>query len=405
MITPESIIDPYDDDFASLPRLFDERRKTKPDLEIPTFIKEASIMGNEEVAALPDHVFAVIGLGLNTPPMRKYACTDKAHTAVNTLYYLNTRDQLPTKMRIKAAENLVAACHRFELAPPQPLIKAAEEGRKILIKSDGPPLTTKLKGDQGEKFADVTGTTIMPLSAPGTKKKLASFMESPYVEIEPLEPKREKLASFDPAMCALDDQFPLLTPDQIKLAAANFDSGWRIMHPRTRHDYCTKLAAAANQLEIPISERAEQYGALTYAPDEITKLAADIRCGEWGEDSAHAKVLRTLLEKKAELEPQGFVEALCDLDVATGTDAYWDRAIPDPWQSTFGVNKVAAWSWERNGEQVTESQLRHLITDNRTKVATTFGPHLTEGLAKSPISIFESLPLDQKRVIARMANQ
>ena len=404
MIAPELTIDPYDDNFASLPGLFNDRRKVNPNITIPDFVKQASILTDAEVAALPDHVFAVIGLSPSSPPLRKYACVDKAHTAVNTLYFINSQKLIPSTMRVKAAQNLVAACQRFELTPPQPLIKIAE-GRKTLIKSDGPPLTTKLKSDQGEKCADVSGTTIMPLSAvtPGDKKKISSYMSSPYVEIEPIKPERAAFVPPDPAICALGDQFPLVTSDQIKVAAANFDSGWRIMHPRDRHDYCIKLAAAARPLNITLSKRAAQYGALTYAPSEITGLAADIRYQEWGPDSAATKTLQTLMTKKAELEPQTFVEALADLDIVTGLDTYWDRAVPDPWHSTFGITKEASWSWEQNGEQLTEAQLQNLVMNNREKVATAFGPHLTEGLTKSPVSIFESLPLDQKRIIARMA--
>ena len=70
-----AVVDPYDDDFSSLKQLFAGRT-------MPEFIKTASIMATDKLSRLPDHAFAVVMLDGNRC-MRKYACVDKAHTAVN----------------------------------------------------------------------------------------------------------------------------------------------------------------------------------------------------------------------------------------------------------------------------------------------------------------------------------
>lgn len=393
--SPGVVVDPYDDGFASLKEMFDGQ-------EMPEFIKEAAIMEESDLRLLPDHAFAVVVLGQGEP-MRKYACTDKAHTAVNVLYLQQNQDSIPRSVKIKAASNLLRACGHYSMEPPPWLAKMAQGG-KTLIKGDGAEMI--VDGGDGEKTSEVLGTNVMPVSKPGKRVKVASIMESPYVEVDYMEEK-VKTASYNPATSVLDGQLSLLPYDGVIKARDYFDGNGMYMHPRDRHEFCVKLAARADQLGVPVSEAVRRYGSTTYAPRGSIKVAFERRSQLWGslDNRLGGSLADDLLEKRASMDPELFAETLAELDAQTGVDQYWGNEIPDPWISVFGYEKTAEWKWEQAGEYLTEDALKRLASEGGSVLKDKFGEDMAKGMAKNPTTIFDSLPLEQKRVIARMAQQ
>lgn len=397
--SPGVVVDPYDDGFASLRDMFNGK-------EMPEFIKEAAIMEADELGKLPDHAFAVVVIGQGEP-IRKYACADKAHTAVNVMYFLRNSNSLPRSAKTKAASNLLRACTHYGLNPPAQLVKEAQGG-KLLIKGDGREIVTTGGGGAGgaEKKSEVANTGPMPLSRPGKRIKTASVLESPYVEVDYYEEK-VKTASHDPATSVLNGQLSLLPYDSVIKARDYFEEQGMYMHPRDRHEFCVKLAARADQIGVPVSDVVRKYGSRSYAPRGSIKVAFEQRSQLWAgiDDRIGPSLADDLLEKRASMDPELFVEALAELDAQTGIDQYWDNGIPDPWFSVFGHEKKAAWTWEQAGEYLNEEALKRFASECGEEIEDKFGEDMAKSMAKNPTTIFDSLPLEQKRVIARMAQQ
>lgn len=392
-----SVIDPYDDDFASL-------RDMAAGSALPEFIKQASIMSPEELKNLPDHAFAVVVVG-GAEPMRKFACVDKAHTAVGAMYFLRNREDLAPAVREKVAANLCRACEHFGLEVPIELVKEAKKA-KVLIKSDGAEMVVPARH---EKTSDVVGTNIMPLTK---KSKKAALLEDPYVDIS--QCSLTKVASstpFDPAVCVLDGKHPLIAYDQVLEAVDYFDKFAMKMHPRQRHEFGVKVTTRADQLGIPISSELRKYGSRKYAAPGEIKVAVELRKRMWhtlGDTERHdigGEMLDHLFEKRASVNPEVFAESLAELDAQLGLSHYWDSGIPDPWHSTFGITKTAVWKWHEQGEYLTEEELTRLSQEETGLLRERFGDGLAKGLADNPTTVFDSLPLDKKRIIARMAQQ
>jgi hypothetical protein len=391
-ISAGSVLDPYDDEFASLSTFFQKR-------SMPDFIKTASIMSGEEHSALPDHAFAVVLVGPNEQ-LRKYACTDKPHTAVNVLYFLEHKNELPPTARVKTASNLTKACRHFGMRPTMELAKLAASGKR-LIKSDGAEIMVK------EKEADVSGTSIAPRSARPSraKAKIASFLESPYVRMDEPDFVFAKQAA-EESMCALSGgRLPLYSYTQVKEAADFFRETGRSMHPRVRHELCSKLVKRADDLGVPVTDIVRKYGSLEYAPDGEFEATVSTRRRLWKQagNQEGPGLLDLLMEKRASVKPEIFAESLAQIDTRTGIDHFWDNGVCDPWLTTFGFRKEAAgWSWKRGGESLDESRLRKLAS-NRQLVESKFGEAMAQGFAENPTVVFDSLPVDTQRVIAAMA--
>jgi hypothetical protein len=183
------------------------------------------------------------------------------------------------------------------------------------------------------------------------------------------------------------------------------------LHPRQRHDYCVKVAARADQLGIPVSDEIKKYGSRGYAKPGEIKVAVELRKRQWrnlGDTESHdigGEMLDQLFEKRASVNPEVFAESLAELDAELGLSHYWDSGIPDPWASTFGFKKKAAWSWNQGGESVTQDELTRLGAEETELLRERFGDDLATGFADNPTTVFDSLPLDKKRIIARMAQQ
>ena len=105
-----------------------------------------------------------------------------------------------------------------------------------------------------------------------------------------------------------------------------------------------------------------------------------------------------------EVPPEVFCEALRQFDEATGLDHYWDDAIYDPWYSTYGMEKTSEWKFETHGDRITEKQIKGLSAASFQLFKEKFGEEMAEEFRKNPIQIFDSLPLDSKRIIMRLAN-
>lgn len=391
--TPGSVLDPYDDEFESLQRMLNGK-------EVPEFIKTASILEREDLQRLPDHAFAMVVVG-DSYHMRKYACVDPAHVTVNVMYFMEHADEFPKEAKEKVAYNLLRACNHFGITPPSQLSKLAA-GSKVLIKSDGANITV----GRGVKTGELTGTRVMPISARPSLAKLSSVISDPYVVDGPASPGRTQTTS---------NELQLTTYGQVKEAMAFFNSFSGDMHPRQRHEVCVKIASRADELGIPVDDVVRKYGSETFETSVFLKSAALTRKQIWvdlhNEEAPH--LLEQLLEKQAssEITPDVFAEALAELDIQTGIDRYWDSTVPDPWFSTYGHNKVAEaaddWRWHQGTEYLTKKQLENFVKSQKGKEALeeTFSDKMAEGLEKNPTTVFDSLPLDTKRTIARMAQQ
>jgi len=303
-----------------------------PDYEqLPELLKSANQLTGATLEQLPDDVFALV-LHDGDNVLRKYACVDEGNTALSVEYFLKVAHKLPVEAQKVAAENLITACHWYDIEPPEDLKKlstgeVAVIGRQRIWKDmDGSQYGHNDQSWEAEKTAEVVGTSDMPLrgaapskdfptkgrvsviknssaddvlaeafgvkqaeetslvqedmptqdnppAAPQVKKTL-----SPHVDVTSKEPPtviEEKQASYY-AMPSIG-RYPIDTYGQVKTADLYFQDHWKRMEPVDRREYCHNLVKRAAVIGQPLSESVKTFGQEGFAKVAHILAAIDAR--------------------------------------------------------------------------------------------------------------------------------
>lgn len=238
----------------------------------------------------------------------------------------------------------------------------------------------------------------------GTVTRMQHHEERSYFDLTGWDPAMAvKEASLQPTRTLLDGHYPVDTYEQTEKAAHYFSDYWKQFQPAQRREYCVKLAARMAELSIPVPELVDRYSAPGYALD-TDQLLEQRR--QYVKEDFHP-VLDVLLEKRACVEPQNFVNALTVFDTQTGLNYFWGSMVMDPYFTTYGpsMQKVAeeSWSYDDNGTRVSLEDLKYLALNGKSAVIKQFGKAFSESFSKDPKGIFESLPKPNKLVLARLA--
>jgi hypothetical protein len=70
------------------------------------------------------------------------------------------------------------------------------------------------------------------------------------------------------------------------------------------------------------------------------------------------------------------------------------------------MEKRAEWLWDQGADRLTQDLLDVGVHDSQKihAIKAKFGPELASELVEKPSEVFDSLPLDSKRIIARILN-
>lgn len=389
-------LDFYDDQKAvTFKELFPSRES------VPASVKTAHVLSSAEIATLPDAAFAFVGIGSDGGKMRKFACVDAGNTALSVAYLLKNAEKLDEESVKVAASKLVEACGWYDLMPPTQLQKLAglidaaltvglmapEIKHNASIAKQGINSTLGSKGlvRPMHKHAEVVGTHVMPLQE-GSK---------------PTYKPKATIRKVAESRTALQGRYPLDTYEQVKAASEYFDTYGESFPPVDRREYCVNLASRANELGISVSDVARKYASATYAPEGELAVAFDCRKSLLEKEAC--VLLDKLAAKRDEVDPEIFAIALAEFDKVAGLDAHYDCDVYDPYYSVFGFEKEAAFMHVDGSDYVNEHMLKELAVSHSAFFTKHFGEDFAEEFRQDPVSIFKSLPAEQKRVLSRLA--
>ena len=350
-------LDFYDDHGALL-------KKALPDAkDLPDFIKTASSVSPEEHA----NQFALVMIDEDGQVLKKFATADAGNTWLSALYFGMTHDRLPPEAEKLAAANLLVACEAYQIDPPDALLNLC---------GDTPP----------------EGNLVYLEKSAAPARKVVAM---------------EKKAS----TMALPGKYPLDDAADVQKAQEYFVEHERVFTPKQRHTFAVKTAAAARAVGFKVEPAIEKHASEAYSP--VLKGHLDARHHYLTEAGAPREQVLGLLKLAAvrqKMLPLEFAEALEAFDKSAGLDAVWDKAVSDPWYSTFGIDFG-------NGSdravstlvKVAEDGIITILSDRLQELAESgvisehFGAAVGTAFQKDPETIFASMPLPQKKLIVQLA--
>jgi hypothetical protein len=221
------------------------------------------------------------------------------------------------------------------------------------------------------------------------------------------KPEVEKKASF----YALPSQhrYPLDNYQQVKEASQYFELFSKRMPPEDRHEYCVNLVKRANDLSMQLPAVVRKYGSEKYASAYEIDMALDTR-RRLLLDPTDRKLLDKIASVLPTLAPGEFCDLLSGFDQLVGLSYHYDKDVMDPFYSTYGFSKTAEEDPEDFSDtignyHVTQSQLKTLGQGNFSWLKKTFGLDFAQEFVKDPVGIYKSLPVDQKKLVIRMATE
>jgi len=324
--------------------------------DIPDFVKTAS---SGSTPGSDDYALVILENGSTS---NKFNISDAGNTWLSSLYYSANREYLPAEAQKVAST----------------MIKAASEAYGI-------PVTSTIQADSVSY----------------------DLLETNVVDLTGIKPRRNIVK--EAGAFALGSKYPINTAQQIKTAQEYFKENVNRFDPYSRREYAVKVAHAAESFGLPLEESIQSYSGNKYSSDLENHLA--VRYSILQKEESPPEVRDSLIKVASmvtKLPPHEFAEALSEFDSATGLNRYWDNGVMDPWYSTFCIEKVAMGMGGLKAKlsvgdmTITEEELKLLSQDMR-KLRNLFGEEFALSFSKDPVSIFKSMPLPQKKVIARMA--
>lgn len=342
--------------------------------DAPSHIKKAKILTHEDRELLGTDQFALVMHTKEAQVLKKFPTTDEANTWLSCRYFEKTAEQLPYVAQKIAATNLRRACIIYGLEVTPSVEKLASR---------------EISGNQYNEVKSIKEDRAHTMSV-----KVASVKEDGSEHFY-----------------ALGQKYPMPTQDYVKKAASYFTSHHKeFTDAEDRATFAHHVRERAKELEASLDKQAEatlsQYSGSSYGDSVGTQIR--IRQELVQSKPEFSEALSKLASHKATTQPEVFAKALYLFDKKAGLTRYYDGYLADAFRATFGqFNKTAStgyrWEDSQSGLSLDGGQLAKVAEEKYDKIKAYFGPTLADGLKKHAVEIFESLPVDAKTTIAKIA--
>ena len=339
----------------------------------PDHVKTAKILSAEERETLSTDQFALVMHTKEAQILKKFPTIDVANTWLSCQYFEKTSSKLPPLAQKIAASNLKRACAIYGIQSTPYVDKLASvsvSGNKY----------DEIKSYKEDKMSSEVASTV-EVKSDGTEH-----------------------------FYALGEHYPMPTAEYVKKAAAYFNEHHReFMDAEDRFTFASHVQARAKELEASMDNQAEvtllKYAGQAYGDSVDRQLR--VRDELLGHKPEMKQALAKLASHRPTTEPVIFAKALYLFDKKAGLSKYYDSYLADAFRSTFENTrtKIASeYQWEdTGGVSLNGGDIEKAAEEKYEKIKSYFGTTLADSLKKHAVAIFESLPIDAKATIAKIA--
>ncbi|KKN98604.1 hypothetical protein LCGC14_0147160 [marine sediment metagenome] len=313
---------------------------------------------------LPDSAFALVVAGKGET-LRKFACINPETTLASLVYFAASTGHIPTALAKTAAVNLSEACKSFGLKVPSMISE---------FNADEDTLNVVVRDKNDYSLDDLSGYLLKEASVP---KNFAY--------------KEEGL-------------FSTSTKEAATSSIKEFEKMAHTLSPDNKREVAKELSTRCQAWGVSPSEFISKH-ASNQRSEENLNVGINLRLtrlNDIEENEPHREALHKLASAVNDLEDSEIVDAFKEIDRRAGFD-YKYTQVPDPFQSVFGLAKEAGFTFLHGNDRVTGDQLG-ILAENPTVLKNNFTEEFVSAFKSDPVTIFESLPLPQKLVLCRVAN-
>lgn len=362
------------------------------DIEVPEELQKVALLGSVMTALTAPSLIK----GTASQLKGNMAAVNAGGGAIVT-----PRQQHELGAMMKGAE--VSGTSLAPLQPPGDLVAASarkpSQSNTSAMKSASTHLVDGHSGEVASELEQNSGQ-------PGEQYERAPQMQmktlKPHVDVTNKEPPK-KLVEKKASLTAYQGVFPLDSYAQVKEASSYFDENHKLMPVEMRREFATSLVKRASALGIHVSDYASGVGADSYASD--SQLLAAIENRGMYVTKKQAGVLNHLYENRKTFTPDEYCAALIEFDKLAEIDhLYGGPHLIDPVDSTFGkAAQDDGDSWINGNDYITKQQIENYAITGGVTMLDDYGQDFVKEFRKDAWAVFNSLPVDQKRRLARAA--
>ena len=262
-----------------------------------------------------------------------------------------------------------------------------------------------------DKYLRKNGSEVVVSSAPNAKEELPPQTHfKPHVSVK-ADPAPKKMEVKVASRYALENMYPLDTYNDVLAAAGYFDKYASYLAEDERRKFGSNVYNRA--LEIGVEERMPEmvrvYGSDKYASASHISMGMQYRRTLLN-DPIMVETFDKVAKYQGTLPPLEFAELIADFDKVAGLVPMYQNGLSTPQQTVYERVKTASeevheFSDTINGVYINGNRLAVFSREHRNHIQKVFGPDFAKEFAQDPISIYKSLPTEQKIMMARMANE
>ena len=374
-------------------------RQSNPDLASSDFVKSASW---EERTDIYDRDFAIILVEDNGREHRKLAMTDAGNTLASIVYFLTNDHDLPDGAVKLAAANLLNSAMHYGLYDyyGDSLLFNEKLGSAFDVLA---VLADSLPQDGILDERRVAVKTAYAGQAQNYRAPIAGQQSAPIGKTSPtvmhtansINMRVPGGASSMPGKTTVASTF-----DLIKEA----EWSWPELDPVDRREFALIIKEAAKAEGAHVPAKIAQYGGHELNPDFETLMHRRL---DYVSNPDLVADYQRFSKVAFAMDLADATEALYLLDEQAGLLDRYGSNLPDPVLSIYGCStKEAMWSWNHGGDYCTGRELEMLVKDpvKRRRMEDMFTEKVCCAFMDDPVKSFESMPLEQQIIVARMAN-
>lgn len=326
-----------------------------------------TVLDQDSISKLDATQFGLSIITKEAHILNKFPLVDHDTTFLSNAYFDMNHRKLPVEAQKTAAYHIKQACEKFQVEPTPAVAGMAPEAVKSNIYFEG----------------DVDSI------------KTASVKEIDLSDFAQVGKIAENYTSA---------QYIMSTPSRVKLAEKYFNEYHGKMPLEVRTKYAQAIQKRAH--ELGMEKCAGKVG--VYASDSYS-AHLDAHLTKRASLLEGKPVMRQFLKKlggiKDTLSPKEFAQTLYAFDKRAGLNKYYDGYLTNAYETTLGLeNPSPNYLYKTAKASLTEDELKNLVHAKADVLSSYLGKQVVDEMKKYPQVIFESLPMDHKEIVVRVAN-